>query len=242
MPNFVYRSNIATLNQLKEWYSCFACVNEVNIFSRNNEPLVSWGMKHFKAIYHKHTESKVDLNKEFYIIGTKLLDNSYSIMDYSSKVNIIIDFKDELAHYYHEIGSDLSFLDSLYYYYSNKGIASIDVYTEVPVIDDPSAKKKIEIHLFNIDLSCENVEDAIVLCDFKSDHPDAFCNISIQSILKQRPGWIYKTTLYTNGFRFDQYLTKEGLTDEKLSIYTDCVIYLDDFYMDDRMLARINQP
>lgn len=237
MSNFVYRSNIATLNQLKEWYSCFICIKEINIFDRNNEPLVSWGIKHSNPIYHKYTKSNIDLDKEFYIVSTKTVDNSYLATDYWSHVDIIIDFKDELARYYHEIGSDLSSLDSLYYYYSNKGIASIDVYTEVPVIYDIPDKEKIEIHLFNIDLSCENVEDAIVLCDFKSDHPEAFCNASIQSILKQRPGWIFKTALYTNGFKFDQYPSKEGLTDEKLSIYTACIIYLDDMYNS----ARFNQ-
>ena len=218
----IYRSNIATLNQLKEWYKSFNTIRSVSIFDRKINLIIKWDIKN-KAEYQFPCEFNIDYNKELYIVETKRIKNEA----YDYRVYIIIDFNDELAHYQHDICRELHFLDSFYYFYSNKGIKSIDLYVDMK---DKETSESKSICLFNIDLTCDNINDAIVPSDIDIfDYSNSLryqISDKISKIFEPMDNWIIHTVGYMNGFRFDQYENDDGTTDEKLSIYLDDIIHL----------------
>ena len=208
----LYPSNIASINALFNFYKRY----KVNIMNNNNEIFVTRdpsGITEFCQI-PTLPSTNINFDDPVYIISTRIIsDNSECT---SPTIEIVLDIDKEYAWHHHTILCYDNSIGYFYHFYRNKGIRCINIYTNVP-----NRNGEPDHILFNIDLTKDNIDDAISVSDFARFISTN--NETINRIIANKAGddWYNKVTCYVNAFKIEQFINIDGTMDESIKINVD---------------------
>lgn len=205
----LYPSNIATINALFKYYRRY----KVNIMNNNNEIFITRdpsGITKFHQI-PALPSINIDFDDTMYIISTRITPDNFECT--SPTVEIVLDIDKEYAWHQHTILCHDNSISYFYRFYRNKGIRWINIYINIP-----NRNGEPDHLLFNIDLTKENINDAISVSDFARFISTD--NETINRIIANKAGddWYNNITCYINAFKIEQFTHIDGTMDESIKI------------------------
>lgn len=208
----LYPSNIASINALFNFYKRY----KVNIINNNNEIFVTRDPSGITEFCQIPTLQSTNLNFDdtVYIISTRIIPDNFECT--SPTVEIVLDIDKEYAWHQHTILCNDNSIGYFYRFYRDKGIRWINIYINIP-----NKNGEPDHLLFNIDLTKDNINDAISISDFarfiRTD--DEIINRIIGN--KVGDDWYNNITCCINAFKIEQFTHIDGTMDESIKINVD---------------------
>lgn len=210
----LYPSNIATINALFKYYKRY----KVNIMNNNNEIFITRdpsGITKFHQI-HALPSINIDFDDTMYIISTRITPDNFECT--SPTVEIVLDIDKKYAWHQHRISCYGNSIGHFYRFYRNKGIRWIS-------INIANRNGEPDHLLFNIDLTNDDINDAISVSNFalfiRTD--DEIINRIIGN--KVGDDWYDKIICYVNAFKIEQFIHIDGTMDESIKINVDKICW-----------------
>lgn len=208
----LYPSNIATINELFNFYKRY----KVNIMNSNNEIFVTRNPSGITEFCQIPTLQSININFDdtVYIISTRITPDNFKCI--SPTVEIVLDIDKEYAWHEHTISCHGNSIGHFYRFYRNRGIRWINIYINVP-----NRNGEPDHLLFNIDLTNDNINDAISISSFARfiSTDDEIINRIIAN--KAGDNWYDNVTCYVNAFKIEQFINVDGTMDESIKINVD---------------------
>lgn len=208
----LYPSNVASINQLLDYYKKY----KVNIMDNDKNVFVSRDPS--GIIEYCQTPASPSANIKFddmmYIIFTHITPDNFECT--SPTVEILLDTDKEYAWHQHTVSCHGHSIGYFYRFYHDRGIRWIDIYINIP-----NRNGEPDLLLFNIDLTKDNIKDAISISNFTR----FVCvndEVANKIIGNEAEGdWYDKATCYVNGFEIEQFVYNDGTMDERIKINVD---------------------
>lgn len=212
-----YPSNISTINELFNYYKRY----KVNIMNNNNEIFVTRDPSGITEFCQIPTLQSININFDdtVYIISTRITPDNFKCI--SPTVEIVLDIDKEYAWHEHTISCHGNSIGHFYRFYRNKGNKWIGIRWINIYINIPNRNGEPDHLLFNIDLTKDNINDAISVSDFTRFIPtnDEIINRIIGN--KVGDDWYNNTTCCINAFKIEQFINIDGTMDESIKINVD---------------------
>lgn len=208
----LYPSNVASINQLLDYYKRY----KVNIMDNDKNVFVSRdpsGITEYCQI-PASPSANIEFCDMMYIISTRITPDNFECT--SPTVEILLDTDKKYAWHEHIVSCHSHTIGYFYRFYRNKGIRWINIY-----INTPNRNGEPDHLLFNIDLTNDNIKDAISVSDFAR----FICTDDevINRIIGNKAGddWYDKATCYANAFKIEQFTHIDATMDESIKINAD---------------------
>lgn len=208
----LYPSSVASINELFDYYKMY----KLNIMNNNSEIFITHdpsGIIEYCQI-PALPSTNIKFDEMMYIISTRITPDNFECT--TPTVEIVIDTDREYAWYEHTISCHGNSIGYFYRFYRDKGIRWISIY-----INTSNRNGEPDHLLFNIDLTKDNIKDAINVSDFAR----FICTDDevINRIIGNEAGddWYDKATCYVNGFKIEQFTHIDGTMDESIKINAD---------------------
>ena len=211
----LYPSNVASVNELFDYYKRY----KVNIMNNNSETFITRdpsGIIEYCQI-PALPSTNIKFDEMIYIISTRITPDNFECA--SPTVEIIIDTDREYAWHQHTISCHGHSIGYFYRFYHDKGIRWISI-----TINTPNKNLEYDDNpIFNIDLTKDNIKDAISICDLGRliCTNDEVVNKIIGIGNEVEDDWYDKATCYVNGFEIEQFIYTDGTMDESIKINAD---------------------